>query len=229
MAEILVIAAHPDDEVLGCGGVIARHARAGDKVRVVIMAEGVTSRTGATAQAEGLQKLRTAANKANRILGTTELVMEGLPDNRLDSLDRLAVIQLVEAHIERWQPSVVYTHHVGDVNVDHQVVHHAVVTACRPQPGCPVGRLLFFEVASSTEWQPPGSGASFQPNWFVDITATLDTKLAALEAYRTEMREWPHPRSLRAVEHMARWRGTSVGVPAAEAFSLGRQIMRNEN
>jgi LmbE family N-acetylglucosaminyl deacetylase len=225
MAEILVIAAHPDDEVLGCGGAIARHARDGDSVRVVIMAEGVTSRTGPTAQAEVLVQLKVAATKANQILGATELIMEGLPDNRLDSMDRLAVIQRVEAHIERWQPSIVYTHHVGDVNVDHQLVHHAVVTACRPQPRCSVERLLFFEVASSTEWQPPGSGVPFQPNWFVDITETLDAKLAALDAYRVEMREWPHPRSLRAVEHMARWRGASVGVAAAEAFSLGRQIL----
>jgi LmbE family N-acetylglucosaminyl deacetylase len=155
--------------------------------------------------------------------------MEGLPDNRLDSLDRLAVIQRVEAHIERWKPSVVYTHHVGDLNIDHQVVHHAVVTACRPQPGRSVERLLFFEVASSTEWQPPGSGVPFQPNWFVDITETLDTKLAALDAYRAEMREWPHSRSLSAVEHMARWRGVSVGVASAEAFSLGRQILHKEN
>ena len=225
MAEILVIAAHPDDEVLGCGGAIARHARAGDSVRVVIMAEGVTSRTGPTAQAEVLGQLKVAATKANQILGANELIMEGLPDNRIDSMDRLAVIQRVEAHIERWQPSIVYTHHVGDVNVDHQLVHHAVVTACRPQPLCCVERLLFFEVASSTEWQPPGSGVPFQPNWFVDITETLDAKLAALDAYRVEMREWPHPRSLRAVEHMARWRGASVGVTAAEAFSLGRQIL----
>lgn len=225
MAEILVIAAHPDDEVLGCGGAIARHARAGDSVRVVIMAEGVTSRTGPTAQAEVLVQLKVAATKANQILGATELIMEGLPDNRLDSIDRLAVIQRVEAHIERWQPSIIYTHHVGDVNVDHQLVHHAVVTACRPQPRCCVECLLFFEVASSTEWQPPGSGVPFQPNWFVDITETLDAKLAALDAYRVEMREWPHPRSLRAVEHMARWRGASVGVAAAEAFSLGRQIL----
>jgi LmbE family N-acetylglucosaminyl deacetylase len=225
MAEILVIAAHPDDEVLGCGGVVARHSRAGDTVRVVIMAEGITSRVGVTDQIQALQQLRAAASKANQILGTAELVVEDLPDNQLDSLERLAVIQRVEAHIERWQPTVVYTHHVGDINVDHQVVHHAVVTACRPQPGRSVERLLFFEVASSTEWQPPGSGVPFQPNWFVDITETLDAKLAALEAYHAEMREWPHPRSLLAVEHMARWRGASVGVAAAEAFSLGRHIL----
>jgi LmbE family N-acetylglucosaminyl deacetylase len=226
LSKILVVVAHPDDEVLGCGGAIASHAQAGDSVHVVIMAEGGTSRTWPTAKAEVLAQLKVAATNANRILGATELIMEGLPDNRLDSLDRLTIIQRVETHIERLQPSTVYTHHVGDVNVDHQIVHHAVVTACRPQPRSPVDRLLFFEVASSTEWQPPGSGVPFQPNWFVDISGTLDTKLAALEAYRIEMREWPHPRSLRAAEFQARWRGAAVGIEAAEAFVLGRELLR---
>jgi LmbE family N-acetylglucosaminyl deacetylase len=224
MAEIMVIAAHPDDEVLGCGGAIARHIRTGDKVRVVIMAEGVTSRTRGAIQAEALEQLRTAATRANQILGTTELVMDGLPDNRLDSMDRLAVIKRVEGYIERWRPSVVYTHHVGDINIDHQVVHHAVVTACRPQPRCPIHSLLFFEVPSSSEWQVPGSGATFQPNWFVDISSDLDLKVRAMEAYFGEIRDWPHPRSAKGVEYLARWRGCSIGLDAAEAFMLGRLV-----
>jgi LmbE family N-acetylglucosaminyl deacetylase len=232
MAEILVVAAHPDDEVLGCGGAIARHVHDGDRVRVVVVGEGITSRAagqaGQTDEAE-LAQIRDAAIRANDVLGVSDLVLEGLPDNRLDSLDRLAVTQLIESHIQRWQPSIVYTHHVGDVNLDHQVVHHAVVTACRPQPGHPVDTLLFFEVASSTEWQPPGSGLPFQPNWYVDIADTLAVKLAALNVYGAEMRAWPHPRSLRAVEHLARWRGASAGVEAAEAFGLGRRVLACKN
>jgi len=224
MAEIMVIAAHPDDEVLGCGGAIARHIRTGDKVRVVIMAEGITSRPREATQAEALEQLRTAATRANQILGTTELVMDGLPDNRLDSMDRLAVIKRVESYIERWRPSVVYTHHVGDINIDHQVVHHAVVTACRPQPRSPVRTLLFFEVPSSSEWQVPGSGATFQPNWFVDISSDLYLKVKAMEAYCGEIRDWPHPRSKKGIEYLAHWRGCSVGLDAAEAFMLGRFI-----
>ncbi len=228
-ASILVVVAHPDDEVLGCGGTIARHVRNGDCVRVVIVAEGITSRATDGPSDAKLEQLRNAARKANDLLGVSDLVLEGLPDNRLDSLDRLAVTQRIEAHIQRWKPSIVYTHHVGDVNLDHQVVHHAVVTACRPQPEHSVDTLLFFEVASSTEWQPPGSAFPFQPNWYVDITDTLEVKLEALHAYDAEMRAWPHPRSFRAVEHQVRWRGASAGVEAAEAFCLGRRVLRGTN
>lgn len=226
MAGILVVAAHPDDEVLGCGGAIARHTKAGDSVRVVILAQGVTSRPGTIGQDDEIRQLRAAAAEANRLLGVGELVLEGLPDNRMDGLNRLDVVQRVETYMQRWQPSIVYTHHPGDVNVDHQVTHHAVVTACRPQPGHSVETLLFFEVASSTEWQTPGSAPPFQPNWFVDITDTIELKLAALRAYLIEMRNWPHPRSIVAVEHLARWRGASVGTEAAEAFCLGRNLRR---
>ena len=224
MANILVVAAHPDDEVLGCGGTIARHVRQGDRVKVVILAEGITSREGTVESSSALQKLRAAAQAANAHLGVHALALEGLPDNRLDSLDRLEIIQRVEAHVKEWQPHTVYTHHVGDVNIDHQVAHHAVVTACRPQPGHPVKTLLFFETPSSTEWQPPGSGTAFQPNWFVSIQDTLPNKIEALKAYASEMRDWPHPRSYQAVEHLARWRGACVGVEAVEAFLVGRVV-----
>ena len=225
MAIVLVVAAHPDDEVLGCGGTIARHTSEGDSVHVVLMAEGITSRK-ATSQTGMLEKLHEVARHANKLLGVEEVLLEGLPDNRLDSLDRLEVTQRIEDHIKHWKPSIVYTHHCGDVNLDHQIVHHAVVTACRPQPGHCVEKLLFFEVASSTEWQPPGSGAPFQPTWFVDVSKTLDRKVAAIGAYEAEMRNWPHPRSARGVQHHAHWRGASVGVEAAEAFMLGRCLRR---
>jgi LmbE family N-acetylglucosaminyl deacetylase len=110
------------------------------------------------------------------------------------------------------------------LNIDHRRVHQAVNTACRPQRGHPVRTVLAFEVPSSTEWQPPGRGSAFEPNWFVDISDTFSTKRAALEAYQEEMRPWPHPRSLEAVEHLARWRGSTVGYEAAEAFVLLRQL-----
>jgi LmbE family N-acetylglucosaminyl deacetylase len=225
MTDILVVAAHPDDEVLGCGGTIAWHVARGDRVHVVIMAEGITSRTGDAHGGAALTALHAAAQRVHDTLGVASLRLEGLPDNRLDTLARLDVITRIEANIAQRRPAVVYTHHVGDVNVDHQVVHHAVVTACRPQPGHPVRTLLFFETPSSTEWQPPGSGTPFQPDWFVDIGAMLPRKLEALRGYASEMREWPHPRSYAAVEHLARWRGACSGVEAAEAFVLGRRII----
>ena len=225
---VLVVAAHPDDEVLGCGGTIAQHADAGDQVQVLIVAEGATSRQQQRDRihaGEELSGLAQAAKMAGSILGAAGVELLDLPDNRLDSLDRLDLIKRIEESIDRHQPQVVYVHHSGDVNVDHRRLHEAVVTACRPTPGHSVRRLLSFEVASSSEWQPPGSAPAFQPNWFVDISAQWARKRKALVAYASEMRPWPHARSLEALEHLARWRGAQVGVEAAEAFCLLRQLI----
>ena len=142
----------------------------------------------------------------------------------MDSVDLLDVVKSVEERIEKLQPDVVVTHHAGDLNIDHQITHQAVITACRPQPGQTVKRILSFEVPSATQWQSPTIGNPFVPNWFEDISESLDLKMEALHAYQSEMREWPHPRSLRAVEHLARWRGALVGCEVAEAFMLNRFI-----
>jgi LmbE family N-acetylglucosaminyl deacetylase len=224
---VLVVAAHPDDEVLGAGGTIARHADAGGVVQVLIAAEGATSRQQQPDRDEAaneLARLSNAAQVAGRILGAAAVELLSLPDNRLDSLDRLDLIKQIEQKIDQHQPQVVYTHHAGDVNIDHRRLHEAVVTACRPTPGQPVRRVLSFEVASSTEWQPASSAPTFEPNWFVDISAQWARKRQALEAYACEMRPWPHARSIVALEHLARWRGAQVGVEAAEAFCLLRQL-----
>jgi LmbE family N-acetylglucosaminyl deacetylase len=146
----------------------------------------------------------------------------------MDSVDLLDVVKSVEEIIEKLQPEVVVTHHAGDLNIDHQITHQAVITACRPQPEQTVKRILSFEVPSATEWQSPDSGCPFVPNWFEDITDALPMKMKALEAYQSEMRPWPHARSIKALEHLARWRGASVGVEAAEAFMLVRNILKQE-
>jgi LmbE family N-acetylglucosaminyl deacetylase len=227
MQTVLVVAAHPDDEVLGCGGTIARHADDGDDVQVLIVAEGATSRQQQRDRGEvtdELSALAQAAKQAGAILGSAGVELLDLPDNRLDSFDRLDLIRRIEECVAFHQPNLVYVHHAGDVNVDHRRLHEAVVTACRPTPGQPVRRLLSYEVASSSEWQPPGSAPVFQPNWFVDITGQWTRKRQALEAYAAEMRPWPHARSIEALEHLARWRGAQVGVEAAEAFCLLRQL-----
>lgn len=224
---VLVVAAHPDDEVLGCGATIAKHVFAGDEVRVVIMAEGVTSRDRKRDRASRkgeLESLAKAASRANDILGTESLDLHDLPDNRLDSVDLLDIIQVVEMYIEKYKPRLVYTHYGSDLNIDHAIVNRAVVTACRPFPEHTVKGLLFFEVPSSTDWQVPGSTTMFSPDWFVEVTATLEKKIKALEAYGSEIRPWPHPRSSRAVENLALYRGSSAGLEAAEAFMLGRFI-----
>lgn len=220
---VLVVAAHPDDEVLGCGGTIARLAEEGRRVHVLLMADGETSR-GAHAAASRIDRRNAAAEASAAILGVSSLEILGMPDNRLDSVDLLDIVQKVESAILRHRAAMVFTHHSGDVNIDHRVVHDAVIAATRPQPGCSVRELLFFEVASSSEWRPPSSAAPFVPNWFVDVSSTLARKMRALEAYAAELRGYPHPRSLRAVEALASWRGATVGVAAAEAFILGRRI-----
>ncbi len=224
---IAVIVAHPDDEVLGCGATIAKHARSGDIVHVLILAEGLTSRDkkqNRNKYTKKISKLAKEAHKANTIMGVSSLTIEGLPDNRLDSLDLLDIIKIIEKFIDRYKPERIYTHHAGDLNIDHQLIHQAVTTACRPLPDCSVNTLLFFEIASSTEWQLPNSAPSFEPNWFVEVNDTLDLKLQALDAYKTEIRNWPHPRSTKAIKHLARWRGATIANDAAEAFVLGRHI-----
>lgn len=222
---IVILAAHPDDEVLGCGGTIAKLADAGAIVHVAFMADGVFSRAGdENARRAELAVRRAAAQKACDILGVKSVFFGEFPDNRMDTVALLDIVRAVEDLIAKHQPDTVFTHHAGDVNIDHRRMHEAVVTACRPQRGHPVKTLLCFEVPSSTEWQLPGSAPAFAPNWFVNISDTLDRKLAALDAYAAELRDWPHPRSQQGVEHLARWRGATVGVDAAEAFMLGRQL-----
>ncbi len=222
---ILILAAHPDDEVLGCGGTIAKLTDEGASVHVAFLADGVFSRAGgqATQQIELISR-RAAAHKACEILGVQSVSFGDFPDNRMDAVALLEITQAVEMLIAKYQPDTVFSHHAGDVNIDHRRLHDAVVTACRPQKGHPVKTLLCFEVPSSTEWQLPGSAPSFAPNWFVDISATVERKLAALDAYTAELRPWPHPRCLQGVEHLVRWRGATVGFNAAEAFMLGRQL-----
>ena len=168
--------------------------------------------------------MKKAAEASRNILGASEVELLDLPDNRLDSLSRLDLIKPIEERIHSLLPEIVYVHHAGDVNVDHRRLHEAVVTACRPTPRQSVKRLLSYEVASSSEWQPPGSAPAFQPNWFVEISDQWQRKREALLAYASEMRPWPHARSIKAVEHLAHWRGAQVGVETAEAFCLLRQL-----
>ncbi len=225
---VLVVAAHPDDEVLGCGGTLARMASEGRAVHILLMADGETSRVSTSGQTIAPARLaarNAAAEKSCKILGCTSVQLLALPDNRMDSLVLLDVVKQIEVFIHTYRPTTVFTHHSGDVNIDHRVVHEAVIAACRPQPMFPVRELLFFEVPSSTEWRPPGSANVFNPNWFVDISQTLHLKLLALQAYQDELRPFPHPRSIKAVEALAQWRGATVGVDAAEGFILGRKLI----
>ncbi len=224
---ILVIAAHPDDEVIGCGGTIAKHIQKGDIVNVLIVAEGETSRQkqrDRDSLSKEIAGLQLFAKDAHRILGTTNLEFLDFPDNRLDSIDRLDLIKVIESYISKYKPSTIYTHHAWDLNIDHRRLHEAVITASRPIPGQIVKKILCFEVASSTEWQSPGIYPAFTPNYFVDITSQINLKIKALEKFESEMRVWPHARSIRALNNLIYLRGSQVGVEAAESFYLVRQL-----
>jgi LmbE family N-acetylglucosaminyl deacetylase len=220
---VLVVVAHPDDEVLGSGGTIARHAALGEKVYVLFLTDGVGARGGGADQAA---VRRSAAETAAKILGSEQPRFLSFPDNRLDAVDRLDVVQAIEEATSKLRPSTIYTHHAGDLNVDHQICHLTVLTAFRPLPRASVRRILAMEVASSTEWSTPCISSAFIPNHFVDIEDTLPRKAAALRAYAEEMRAFPHARSSEALEHLARWRGAHVGLRAAEAFMVIREIVR---
>ena len=222
MTSILVVAAHPDDEVLGCGGYIAARVKSGDEVVVTFVSDGVTSRDENLGIAE-IETRRHAARSASQVLGVKDVSFGDFPDNKLDSVPVLEVIKTIESVIRRVQPSIVVTHFGGDLNIDHRIVNQAVITSCRPTSGQCVKQIMFFEIPSSTEWQVPNEGEVFVPNWFEDISQTLELKAQALKMYEHELREWPHPRSVKAVEHLAHWRGASCGVDAAEAFVLGRR------
>jgi N-acetylglucosamine malate deacetylase 1 len=221
MNTVLVVVAHTDDEVLGCGGTIARHVDDGDAVYGIFIADGVSSRMDANQT--DLATRNEAAENARIILGIKENFYLGLPDNRMDSIPLIDVVQKLEQIIDRLKPNIVYTHHHSDLNVDHQIAHQAVLTACRPVPGSGIQSIYTFEVMSSTEWAAPMS-KPFVPDHYVEISYYLSTKNNALKAYELEMREAPHSRSFQHLEALARHRGHSVGVTAAEAFATVRTI-----
>jgi len=220
----LIVAAHPDDEVLGCGGTVARLASEGAKVTSVILGEGAASRHAEESSGNGVatevEALRDSARRAAEILGAAAPIFFGLPDNQLDSLPTLEIVQRVEGVIADLGPSVIFTHSLADLNIDHRVAHQAVVTASRPVGVCPVMAIYAFETQSSTEWGAVSTSRGFSPVKYVDISGHLETKLDALKAYESEMRDFPHPRSFEAVDALAKVRGSHAGFHAAEAFEV---------
>lgn len=224
---VLVAAAHPDDETLGCGGTLAQHAAAGDAVAVVTFTDGVGARDEFMPSARADR--RAAFLDAMAELGLTDasrLTTLSYPDNRMDAEPVLGVARQVERVLAAVRPDVVYTHHAGDLNVDHRCVCEAVLAATRPgtEHGAGVREVLAFEVPSSTEWAF-GLGAPFCPDVFVELDRrALEAKLRALARYRREVRLPPHPRSVEHVEALARVRGGAAGVLYAEAFRAVRIV-----
>ena len=233
---VLVIVAHPDDEVLGMGGTIKKIVKNGDSVKIVIMATGITSRRSTKYKNQTkydmdknemkevknqIQDLKRDAVKAAKILGVTNIEFLDFPDNEMDSVSNLQVTKEIERIIDEFKPEIIYTHNDSDVNVDHRVIYNATITATRPTGNSGIKEVISFEVPSSTEWN---FGTSFTPNIFVDISKELKVKLNAMSMYKNEIRKFPHPRSVEGLEVIARRWGTVCGCKAAEAFFLVRKI-----
>ena len=221
---VLVVVAHPDDEALGCGGTIRRLSDAGREVAVLYVADGVTSRGAMSRQSE-INHRRREATESARILGIKDTWFGDFPDNRLDEIGLLDLVQFVEKVMESYRPSGVLTHFPGDLNIDHQRVSQAVVTAGRPLSGCSIREIAYFETLSSTEWNINPDTDAFKPNLYVDISKELEFKIEAFSAYVSEVRSWPHPRSVESVRNLALWRGSSCGLGAAESFVIARQVV----
>jgi len=223
---VLVVAAHPDDEVLGCGGTIARLSQEGHDVHILILGEGITSRfqNREKSPIHEVDRLRSQSYEAGRLLGTKGVSTRDLPDNQFDSIPLLTIVKEIESEIKAVKADCVYTQHGGDLNIDHVLVYRATLTAARPTYGYPVKTVYAYEVASSSEWSFQKFSPVFHPNVFVDISKTLDLKIRAMEQYESEAREFPHPRSPEAIRAVAQRWGSVAGLKAAEAFELVRDI-----
>lgn len=223
MKDVLVFAAHPDDELLGLGGTVRRLVNEGKTVRAVILAEGITSRADRRDKADfdELKELQSDARKAAEIVGYTSIDFCGYPDNRMDSVDLLDVIKTVLSFVDKYKPDTIFTHHHGDLNIDHRITCEAVLTACRPIKGNCVKTILSFETPSSTEWNY-NYIEPFIPNVFFDISETIEKKIKGMACYSSESTTYPHPRSPKALRVLGSYRGSNVGYDYAEAFMLLR-------
>ncbi len=218
----MVIVAHPDDEILGIGGTILKHVAEKDEVSALILGDGELSRS--TATSTDTKRREKQAEQVSKKLGFKNLFLEKLPDNQFDSIPLLSIAKIVEKYINKIRPDIIYTHHGGDLNIDHKLTFQAVLTACRPQPGFFVKKIFTFETPSSTEWENKNSGKTFMPNFYNNITSFIDRKIEALKIYRNEMRSYPHPRSYEGIRILAKYRGMNVGYECAEAFEIIREL-----
>lgn len=220
--QVLVVAAHPDDEILGMGGTIARHVKQGDEVTVVWVTDG--SSTQYPGRPDIIERKYLEAEAALETLGVRNWIKGGLPDMRLDTIAHVEINQVVADAVDQTEPDTVYSVH-PDVNRDHRAVFESVAVVARPRPGSRIRRFLTYAPMSSNEWTPAPE-STFTPTWFVDISAEIDAKLRAFACYDTESRDWPHPRSARAIQASAELWGSVIGTSAAEPFLLIREIER---
>ena len=223
--KILVISAHPDDEILGCGASMSYFSRKGYIINTLILSRGIDSRKNEKNKKTKKAILEIAAIKANKIVGSKKIDFENFPDNKFDTVPLLEVVQSIESKINNFKPSIILTHHFNDLNIDHEVVNRATIIATRPIPKRNKFKILTYEVNSSTDWANNNKPGKFSPNYFIKVSKTdLKKKVEALKCYKTEMRKWPHTRSISAIKNLSKLRGSSVGLEYAESFHLFRQI-----
>lgn len=212
----LVVAAHPDDESLGMGGTWFKLKSQGWNMVIIWMTNGASSREDANV--DGRQQ---GVQHAMGLLSADEVFHYDFADNKMDTVARLDIVKSIEVVIQSVQPQRIYTHSKSDLNIDHQIVHEAVMTAARPLPGSSVKSIFGFEVLSATHWQ---ANAQFSPQWFVDIHEFMDKKKQLLTAYEDELRPYPHARSMKSIENLAMMRGAIMGLEYAEAFEVYRNL-----
>ncbi len=217
---VLAIVAHPDDEAIGCGGALIKHQQQGDAITIIYMTDGVSARGNNSTESSSRNKM---ADKIGRYLNAKQHFFN-FPDNQMDQTPLLNIIKSIESVTEKIAPDIIYTHHICDLNVDHRIVHQAVLTAFRPFPNTKPVAIYAFEVNSSTEWNTPNSANAFIPTSFIDISKQINNKIELPEIYQTEMHNYPHSRSIESIEALAKVRGSSVGVSFAEAFMLIREL-----
>jgi LmbE family N-acetylglucosaminyl deacetylase len=225
---VLIFVAHPDDEVLGCGGTIAFHRSKGDDVAVCYLSEGVSSRYDINKTAEWIEEKNERermAIQASNILDFEILYFLSLPNLRMEDHSNLDLVKKLIKIIDKFDPKIVYTHFPGDLNTDHQITFKAVFTALRPNTAKNVKVIRCFEVLSSTEWAANINEPSFRPDTYVDVTDFINKKFDSVKAYEKEMRSFPHPRSEEVIRSLMQFRGSQVGFNYAEAFVTIRNLI----
>ncbi len=221
---VLVVAAHPDDDAFGCGGTLRKLANRNNKIYAIYFTDGVSARKYKKKLKKNIYDRKKNAESASKIMGIKKCIYHSFPDNQLDKIPLLQIIQKIEDQIKKIKPDLIFTHFENDLNLDHQIINRAVVTATRPKPNLKLKKILLFETLSSTEWKFSSKTKNFSPNYFVDISKTIKNKIKSIKCYKKEVYNWPHPRSEKGVRTLAMFRGQSVGLKFAEAFQLLRNI-----
>lgn len=230
--KIMIVVAHPDDEILGLGASMNRLVHEFNvQTHVVILGEGLTSRAEERDREKWEKELRIhQANieEAQQVIGYNSVSIYDFPDNRFDTVALLDIIKVIEHEKSKFQPEVIFTHHGGDLNIDHQRTFESVITACRPMEEEPVKTIITFETPSGTEWRASSDPKYFIPNFFISFDKNhLKKKTDAMECYKFEKRDYPHPRSKKALEIRASFWGQNVGTHYAEAFTIVRSIIKD--